>query len=108
MASREGNKGNLQYIAGEVITAWATTNILTPGDSEINDKAAHTLEAVAYAKTRGDTAFWKEFEALDTPHIGRAELRYKQIRLMIWKLADCGILRDKAIPFFEDQEGEDE
>lgn len=108
MAKPDGNKGNLQFIVGEVVTTWATANIMTPGDSEINDKAAHTLEAVAYAKTREDEAFWKEFEALDTANIKRMDLRYKQIRLLMWKLADCGILTDKAIPFYQDQEGEDE
>jgi len=100
LARPEGNKGNLQFLAGEIIQAWAIGNIQTPGDHEINDKASFTLEALAYAKIRDDVNFQKEFQALDDDTTTRMDLRYRQIRLLIWKLADCGVLTDKGVPVY--------
>lgn len=104
MQSPDKNKGNLQFLAGELIHAWSVMNVQTQGDTEINDKAVFTLDAIAYPKTREDEAFQEEFMGLDNDTTKRVDVRYRQMRLLIWKLYDSGILQDKGVPTYGEEE----
>lgn len=96
MRDGERNKGSLQFILGEILTAWGIGNLQATGDSAINDKAVFTLEAVLQPKIRKDTGFQSDFMALDARN--PTELRYKQLGLLIWKASEAGLLLDKALP----------
>lgn len=102
---RDGNKGNLQYLAGELINSWGFANLQADGDSGILDKGVFTLDAIAYPVTRNDPQFKAAWDKVSQD---RVKMRYEQMRLLIAALYDKGILSDKGVPFYDSGDEDDD
>lgn len=101
MASRELNKGNLQYLIGEFLNAWGFANLQEEGDGQVLDKGVFTLDALAYPVTADDKEFQAEWTALEKSEKPRINVRYEQMRLLVKKAYDSHILSDRPVPFYD-------
>lgn len=108
MASREGNKGNLQFLAGEFLANFGYALLNSQGDTEVWDKGVFGLDILTYPVASKDPKYQVEFDGADDDETPRLEVRHQQMRLMAKKLYDAGILSDKGVPFYDGAEGEDE